>query len=711
MAPGNDAALPRGGSRAVLGWSALVFALSFAAFSPALGAGFLNWDDPSNLLQNPHFRGLSSEHLAWMFSTSWLGPYQPLSWLSLAVDHALWGLSGTESSPEAWGYHLTNVVLHALAAAFVFLAARRLFARVRPAARGLARDLAAVFAALVFAVHPLRAESVVWVTERRDVLSGMFFALCLWAWFGCVPQPDAPLRLRRKLLAGGLALAAVLVFFLSVSMFDGEARLLASLRWGALWPAGLALFGGLLAASVKAAGVAPARRFALAVVFFAASLLSKGTGMTLPVALLAVDVLLFGRLGPAGARLRSGVALVLEKAPWLALSSIAGALALWGQRVQGSTMLSWEDHTLVERLLQCAHGLVWYPWKTLVPLGLVPIVELPPEIGLDDARFALPLLVLAATTLGLVLARRRAAPVAAALVAFALLVAPVLGLTQAGAQLVADRYSYLPGLPLCFLLGGLALAWGARAPRGALGLGLATTALFGVLTFRQARVWTSSESLWEHALATEPESPAAHQFLGIVRRDQAYLAPDPATKRALFHEALELFEAGHELGRSPRFFLYLRDVRAVLVGLEPERRAEHVAAAVEFSRRALDAGEAGTGPHARLDHARMLARFGEYDEALSWLDPLGRALPESPEVWRLIGLSHLELGRARRAEAALQRACALEPGDADCWGLLGRAREELGEVGAAVEAYQRALQVDGTQPTAIGGLRRLGVRR
>lgn len=141
---------------------ALVVASTITAFSPALEAGFVNWDDESNLLLNAHWRGLGWAQWRWAFSTVLNGHYHPLTWLSYGLDFALWGLRPA-------GYHLTNVLLHALNAALLFAIARRLFLPHRDAALGAAA------AALLFALHPLRAESVAWVSERRDVLSGAFY--------------------------------------------------------------------------------------------------------------------------------------------------------------------------------------------------------------------------------------------------------------------------------------------------------------------------------------------------------------------------------------------------------------------------------------------------------------------------------------------------------------------------------------------------------
>src|SRR5216117_3621169 len=147
----------------------LVALFTLAAFLPALQNQFVNWDDKDNFLDNPHYRGLGWIHLWWMWTTH-LGHYIPLTWMTLGLDYLLWGMNPL-------GYHLTNLLLHAANAVVFFFVVRRLLtlALPSPSERGHALAVSAGVAALVFAIHPLRVESVAWVTERRDVLSGLFY--------------------------------------------------------------------------------------------------------------------------------------------------------------------------------------------------------------------------------------------------------------------------------------------------------------------------------------------------------------------------------------------------------------------------------------------------------------------------------------------------------------------------------------------------------
>lgn len=157
--------------------------VTLLAFGPAFTSGFVSWDDAKNFLDNPHYRGLGLAQLKWMWSTFHMGHYVPLSWMTLGLDYLFWGM-------DAAGYHATSALLHAVNAVLVYFLARRLFAL----ASTTERIAPAVFAALFFAVHPLRVESVAWITERRDTLSLLFYLTSLLAYLRFSATPERPRR-------------------------------------------------------------------------------------------------------------------------------------------------------------------------------------------------------------------------------------------------------------------------------------------------------------------------------------------------------------------------------------------------------------------------------------------------------------------------------------------------------------------------------------
>jgi tetratricopeptide (TPR) repeat protein len=145
--------------------SALLFATSVLIFSRAIGCGFLNYDDPGYVTNNPQVQGgVTWSSVVWAF-TAPVDYWHPLTWLTHMLDWQVYG-------PSASGHHLTSVLWHALNAVLAFLVFQRL-------SGGFWRS---AFAAAMFAFHPLRVESVVWITERKDVMSGCFFLLTLLAY-------------------------------------------------------------------------------------------------------------------------------------------------------------------------------------------------------------------------------------------------------------------------------------------------------------------------------------------------------------------------------------------------------------------------------------------------------------------------------------------------------------------------------------------------
>jgi len=153
----------------------LVFVVTYIAFVPAIRGDFLQWDDDVLLLNNPDFRGFGADQFRWMFSTTLLGNYMPLTWLSYAADYVLVGLRPA-------GYHVTNNILHAIDAAMVFGLAHWLVRIAQPQVRESRVLAGALAAAILFGIHPLRVESVAWITERKDPLSAFFLIPSVYAY-------------------------------------------------------------------------------------------------------------------------------------------------------------------------------------------------------------------------------------------------------------------------------------------------------------------------------------------------------------------------------------------------------------------------------------------------------------------------------------------------------------------------------------------------
>jgi hypothetical protein len=156
---------------------------TYLAHHHGLNADFVRWDDPTHVTQNPAIRSLSIASLQAMFTTYIAHLYAPLTWLSYAIDYRVWG-------QDPVGYHLTNLLLHLANTLLVFVLVERVAVAARhphppshaprPRTRPSPSSLAlALIAAALFGLHPLRVESVAWVTERKDVLFVLFYLLAL----------------------------------------------------------------------------------------------------------------------------------------------------------------------------------------------------------------------------------------------------------------------------------------------------------------------------------------------------------------------------------------------------------------------------------------------------------------------------------------------------------------------------------------------------
>src|SRR5256884_238737 len=149
-----------------VGISIFLVAITWAVFGQTIGHQFINYDDPLYVLDNAHVRaGLTWRGIAWAFTHVHSQNWHPLTTISHMLDCQLFGVN-----PGA--HHLVNVFFHSIAAVLLFILLQEMTSSV----------WASAFVAAIFAIHPLRVESVAWIAERKDVLSGVFFMLTLIAY-------------------------------------------------------------------------------------------------------------------------------------------------------------------------------------------------------------------------------------------------------------------------------------------------------------------------------------------------------------------------------------------------------------------------------------------------------------------------------------------------------------------------------------------------
>ncbi len=618
---------------------------TFGAFFPALLNDFVNWDDDKILYDNPYYRGLGWVQLKWMFSTFLMGHYQPLTWLSFAFDYQLWGMA-------PFGYHLTSLVLHSANAVLFYWVSRRLLGTAIGILGGEENwrlDLSAGLSALLFAIHPLRVESVAWATERRDVLSGLFYFVTLYCYLRAV-ENSYPSTQRRWL---GAAIAAYLL-----------------------------------------------------------SLLAKATAMTLPAVLLLIDIYPLKRLAgsPSHWFKRESRAVLYEKLPFLILAIGFAIVALIAQQVTGA-LKPLEQFDVLSRLLQAGFAYIFYLWKTLWPFPLAPIYELPIETGWWFWVFVLSMGATVGLTLAFYSLTQRWPMVFACWVYYLVVLAPVTGVAQSGPQLVADRYSYLACLGWPLLLAGGFFRWGPGREAGSSGQRqfVAATAFLvvvslGFLTWKQTEFWRSPISLWQHGTKAEPLSSIAHYNLGraferennLTEAIDSYrraVAVNSGYAKAHFNLARLLALKGLEAEAMAHYrrVIEIRPDHADAhndLGLLLDLKGEDAAALAEF-RKAI---QLEPDHHKALFNlAELLAKQGDLAGATTRYEQAARIDPNESAIQIRLGIVLARQGQLELATRHFRRAVELKPADADVRVLLARSLVAQGKHDEAERHYQYAL--------------------
>jgi hypothetical protein len=190
-----------GAARILLG--AVLGLTAFVALAPVVFNGFVElYDDGVNFLRNPAYRGLGGAQFRWAWSTILLGTYQPMGWMLLELEYAIWGL-------EPWGYHLVSLLLHAANAIALFGVTLALLNRISTVDRSW-NVTSAALAVAIFAVHPLRVEAVAWASSQPYLPSFLFALLAVLAYVKAHPQGGP--RQRAWLIGAWVCLAVALLF-------------------------------------------------------------------------------------------------------------------------------------------------------------------------------------------------------------------------------------------------------------------------------------------------------------------------------------------------------------------------------------------------------------------------------------------------------------------------------------------------------------------
>jgi len=634
----------------------LLAVTTMAVFLPVARHGYVNYDDSDYVTANTHVQsGLRWENVVWAFKSGHASNWHPLTWMSHMLDVQLFGQKAGAHHLVSLGFHIANTLL-------LLLLLRRLTG-------ALWRSF---MVAALFALHPLHVESVAWVSERKDVLSGFFFLLTLGAYarYGECRMQNAECRMQRRETG-------------------------ASDR-----PSGITVHGARFTPAPTVVW------YLLALLCFTLGLMSKPMLVTLPFVLLLLDYWPLQRF-----RRAAFWRLVAEKAPFFLLAVVSCVVTFIVQRKGGavSTSLS-----VGARIANALVSYIRYIGKIFWPDDLSVLYPHPGHWPVWQVIGSAALLLVVCAVV-IVVARRRPYLVVGWLWFCGTLV-PVIGLVQVGIQSMADRYTYLPLIGLFIML-----AWGTAElipdrpwrTEALAAAGVSLVAVCALLTARQIRFWRDSEALFRHAVQVTRDNYLAYNNLGFYlwgqgRKAEAMehyrmaLKINPAYEDALnnlgyaladqkkFLEAIPLYEAALRI--RPRHVEVHNNLGNALSETgKIDEAIKHYLIVLEQNPNHADA-------HNNLGIA--LAMKGRLDEAIVHFRAAIRSKPDYASAHSNLGNAFAVQHKLEEAIREYQEALRLKPDDAQAHNNLGNALAERGKVAEAIGHYREALRLSADNPEA-----------
>jgi tetratricopeptide (TPR) repeat protein len=611
---------------------------TLAAYSQVRSYDFVAYDDPEYVTANPIVRsGLTLHGLTWAFTTDRDGNWFPLTWLSHMADSQFFG-------QRSGLHHLTNVLLHMLSALILFALLKRMTG---------SRWRSAVVAAL-FALHPLHVESVAWVAERKDVLSGLFWMLTLLGYAHYVERPRP-----------GRYLLVVIPFCLGLMSKPMIITLPFVLLLLDVWP--------LRRLSIKK--TPPAGRTK-----------KKGQSGMEP------------KVKTAG--------ILWEKAPLFALSACSAAVTYVVQQ-RGGALVSTDWIPLGTRIANALVSYVVYVWQAFWPARLV--VFYPHPISLPAWESVGAGLVLVGVSILVLRSLPRLPYLAVGWFWYLGTLVPVIGLVQVGMQSRADRYTYMPLVGI-FLL----LTWGvadifkrwptAKPALGAMAVAACCACL--ILTWVQVQNWRNSATLFTHAVVASTDNYLGYYGLGGVLRDQGRL-DDAAT---FYGEAMRLYPrfAGAHSGLAGVYLKQGRINEAITelteaIRLSPATPEDRISLGIALNKLGKGADAAAElleairlepdSADAHYNLGIVYAGMRQTDDAKAQFDLAVRLEPDRPETHYNLGNALAVQGKMTEAIAEFTMALQLRPNYGNAHNNLGSALANMGRIDEAITHFSEAVRL------------------
>lgn len=619
--PGNS------GRRGLLLGFALVV-MTILAYWPAIQEGGFIWDDDDYVTENKTLRDFDGLKDIWM-SPKATPQYYPLVHTGFWMEYQLWGLDPT-------GYHVTNVLLHALAALILWRLLRWLSVP------------GAWLAAALFALHPVHVESVAWITERKNVLSGVFY------------------------------LGAALVY----------------LKW----------------ADAKAAGQRRPWAYFGALLLFLCALLSKTVTVSLPAALLLVMWWREGRDGNLEKAEESPVRWWLGRiqplVPFFVIGLGFAVITVWLEKHHvGAKGVEW-DLSFIERCLIAGRALWFYIGKLIWPVGLCFSYT---RWAIDAGvwwQYGYPLAFGSLVILLWAWRKRLGRGPLVAMLFFAGSLFPALGFFDVYPMrysFVADHFAYLSNIGVLVLVAAAMTRTGQRLAAGAwrpAWNALATVVLLVliVLSWKQSGIYRNLETLWVDTIEKNPASWMAYNNLGKHYLHEGFPAKAvPFFEKAIFHNPGDtgaLNNLGVSLGRLGRDAEAKERYQQAITADPLDSQAYHnfgvamakegqMEEAIKLYRKALELDPGLAATH--INVGTILAQLGRKEEAI---EEFGKAVAIDPETG-LFQQSYADAlmtaGRVREAADRYRKALSLDPS-------LATAQFQLGSIAMTDQLLPAALE-------------------
>lgn len=651
----------------IAGLGLLVIALYFQATH----FDFINLDDNLYVYANPALqKGLNWESFKWAFTTFWSANWHPLTWLSHGLDIQLFGLS-------PGSHHAVNIVLHLVNSILVFLVFRRM----------TGAEWQSLIVATLFAVHPAHVESVAWVSERKDVLSTLFWLLTMLAYARFVRVEETRSGGEKEKGSGGVEERK------NKSTSD-------TLEDDHRSPSPLLPFSST--------------SYWLVVLLFAIGLMAKPMLVTLPFVLLLCDYWPLARLGT----LKDLWPRIFEKLPLFAMSAALSVVTFLAQRSLGAVE-SLDYLPIGTRLLNALVSYAKYIVMLFYPADLA--VLYPYDKSFPNWQVAGAVLLLIGISAICISQRRHRPFLTVGWLWFVGTLVPVIGVLQVGSQGLADRYTYIPyiGLFVMIVWGASSLADKTGFLKRAFSVAAAVAVLvFSGLAFRQVSYWRNNESLYRHTLSVTTnnnliEHNLCHYFVMQDRLDEAeplcrqaieqgpdYNEPYNTLgilefKRGKFADAEQDFR--NAINRSPTYvFPYVNMAQAQARQGKPAEAENSMAEAVKYN----NGHESSFFAVAFSDTAAAYAAQDNYEKAVDNLNRLIVLQPHDAQSRAQLGFMLYMLKRYDEAEAETQNSLTDDQRSAEAWNTLGLIKLAKGDNGSAASAFQQVINIDPKYPGA-----------